>query len=122
MDVKRYCIRRRILSKHSMNRENANESEDLLWFETINIARRARMFWETPKLDQNMNEFVDTLADSGDAKYKICMPSEIKDAKTFFAQKKQETEEKTVLEFSFVGSLFWMLKIKRRMDKLASPC
>ena len=68
--------------------------------------RRAHMFWETPQLDQKIDEFVDSQADSGDAKYKISMPSKIKDAKTLFDHKKQETDEKTVLKLSFVDSLF----------------
>ena len=65
-----------------------------------------------------MDELVDTLADIGDAKYKISVPSKIKDAKIFFAQKNKKQKKKTVLELSFVDSLLWMLKVSRRMDKL----
>ena len=38
--------------------------------ETMNIDRRAHMFWETPHLHQKIDEFVNILAHSGDAKYK----------------------------------------------------
>ena len=61
--------------------------------ETINTDRRAHMLWETPKqIKSNIN-----------------LPGN---------NKKQKGGKITMLELSFVDSLFWMLKIKHRMDKL----
>ena len=55
-------------------------------------------FWEIPVIDAKVNELMDILSFSGDAKYKLCMPGETKNAEVFFAKKKPEVDNEIKLE------------------------
>ena len=126
---KNYCIRRHILSKTSIYQENANELEDLIWFEKarcvnynfqkalsidainyeiINIDRRAHMFWRHYDYIKRLVHLSIHLQIVVMRRIKI-YAKQNKGCKTLFAQKKQEWD---FLELSFVDSLFWMLKIR----------
>ena len=52
------------------------------------------MFWEIPTIDAKVNELVDILLFSGDATSKLIMTGDTKDARTFFAIKKLEQNQR----------------------------
>ena len=54
---------------------------------------------------------------SGDARRKIFMTGDTKDAKTFYSVKKHEAEENIKWELSFVGSLFMMYRLRKKIMK-----
>ena len=62
--------------------------------------KKAHLFWEIPVIDEKVNELMQSLSFSGDAKYGLSMHVEIKDAKHFFAKKKHEEENKITVELS----------------------
>ena len=65
---------------------------------------------------------MDTISDSGDARRKLVMTADTKDAKTFYAVKKRKLEQGTKLELSFVDSLFMMCKLRKKIAKAKSEC
>ena len=54
--------------------------------ETQSIARKTHLFWEHPLLDQKIDKLLEALSNSGEAKYKLNMPADFKDAKGYFEQ------------------------------------
>ena len=50
------------------------------------------------------------------------MTAGTKDAKTFYAVKKRESEQGTKLELSFVDSLFMMYTLRKNIAKAKSEC
>ena len=65
---------------------------------------------------------MESISTSGNAKRKLMMPADTKDAKAFNASKKQETEENTTLELSFVESIFMMYKLRMKIEKAKAEC
>ena len=57
-----------------------------------------------------------------DARRKLMMTADTKDAKTFFSVKKRELERSTTLELSFVESLFMMYKLRKKIAKPKAEC
>ena len=51
---------------------------------------------------------MDSISSSGDARRKLMMTADTKDAKAFFSVKTRDLEQKTTLELIFVESLFMM--------------
>ena len=60
--------------------------------ETLAIDRKAHMFWEFPEVEKQIREFIESISTSGGARRKILMTGDTKDAKNFYAAKKQELE------------------------------
>ena len=85
--------------------------------ETKVLDRKAHMFWEFPDVDQQICDFVDAICMSGDARKKISMTGDTKDAKNFYAAKKHEAEENIKWELSFVDSLFMMYRLRKKIMK-----
>jgi hypothetical protein len=54
---------------------------------------------------------------SGEAKKKIVMTGDTKDAKSFYVAKKKEFEEKIQHELSFVDSLYMMHILRKKIQK-----
>ena len=124
-------------SRHPTNLEELiavdNESHDVFNFqksmsidainnETRAIDRKAHMFWEIPLIDSEICKFMESISTSGNAKRKLMMPADTKVAKAFNAIKKQETEENTTLELSFVESIFMMYKLRKKIEKAKAEC
>ena len=65
---------------------------------------------------------MDSISISGDAKRKLVMTGETKDAKTFYTVKKHEAEQNTKLELRFVNSLFMMYRLRKKIAKAKSEC
>ena len=61
--------------QRSLNIEAINMETKLLY-------RKAHLFWEIHAIDAKVCEFMDSLSNSGDAKQKLAMTGDIKDAKT----------------------------------------
>ena len=93
-------------------------SIDAINNETRAIDRKAHMFWEIPLIDSKICKFMESISTSGNAKRKL-IPADTKDAKAFNAIKKQETEENTTLELSFVESIFMMYKLRKKIEILS---
>jgi len=97
-------------------------SIDAIINETICLDRKAHLFWEIPIIDAKVNELMYVLSFSRDAKFKLNMTGDTKDAKTFFAVKKHELENKKKPELSFVDSLFMMFKLRKKIIKAQAEC
>jgi methyltransferase-like protein len=54
---------------------------------------------------------------SGEAKKKIVMTGDTKDAKNFYAAKKKEFEENIQFELSFIDSLYMMHTLRKKIQK-----
>ena len=65
---------------------------------------------------------MDSISNSGDAKRKLVMTGDTKDAKTFFTVKKRKQEQNIILELSFVDSFFMMYKLRKRIVKAKAEC
>ena len=50
------------------------------------------------------------------------MTGDVKDAKSFYAAKKQEQERNIEPELSFVDSLFMMYKLRKKIAKAKAEC
>ena len=55
--------------------------------ETKAIDRNAHLFWEFPAIDSKINNFMDSISNSEEARRKLMMTADTKDAKTFFSIK-----------------------------------
>ena len=97
-------------------------SIDAINKETKAIDRKAHMFWEIPLIDSKIASFMESISTSGDARRKLMMTADTKDAKAFYSIKKRELEENTTLELSFVESLFMMYKLRKRIEKAKAEC
>ena len=64
--------------------------------ETQAIDRKAHLFWEIPAIDAKISTFMESISSSGDAKRKLMMTADTKDAKAFFSLKKRELDQHTV--------------------------
>ena len=84
--------------QRSMNIEAINK-------ETKAIEKKAHMFWEILVIDSKIVTFMESISTSGDARRKLMMTADTKDAKAFFSIKKRELDENTTLELSFVECL-----------------
>ena len=73
--------------------------------ETKALDRKAHLFWEIPAIDAKVYNFMDSISISGDAKQKLVLRGDTKDAKTFYTVKKRKAEQNIKLELSFVDSL-----------------
>ena len=60
---------------------------------------KAHLFWEIPAIDAKVCDFMDSNSNSGDAKRKLIMTGDTKDAKTFFSVKKRKLEQNTKLNW-----------------------
>ena len=69
--------------------------------ETRLLDREAHLFWEIQVIDAKVNELMDFLLHSGDAKKKLIMTGDTKDARTFFSVKKREQHKNMTQELSF---------------------
>ena len=85
--------------------------------ETRLLNTKAHLFWEIPVIDAKVNGLMDSLLYSGDAKKKLIMTGDTKDATTFFSVKKWEQEQDITQELIFVDSLFMMCKLKQEKQK-----
>ena len=85
--------------------------------ETKALDRKAHLFWEIPAIDAKVCDFMESISISGDAKRKLIMTGDTKDARTFFSVKKRESEQNIKLELSFVDSIFMMYKLRKRITK-----
>ena len=56
--------------------------------ETKAIDRKAHMFWEIPAIDSKISNFMDSISNSEEARRKLMMTADTKDAKTLFSIKK----------------------------------
>ena len=56
--------------------------------ETKAIDRQAHMFWEIPAIDSKISNFMDSISNSEEARRKLMMTADTKDAKTLFSIKK----------------------------------
>ena len=85
--------------------------------ETKVLDRKAHMFWEFPELDKQICDFVESISMSGEARKKISMTGDTKDARNLYAAKKREAEENIKWELSFVDSLFMMYRLRKKIMK-----
>ena len=85
--------------------------------ETLAIDRKAHMFWEFPEHENQINEFMNSISASGEARKKILMTGDTKDAKNFYSAKKREFEENIKHELSFIDSLYMMHTLRKRIKK-----
>ena len=85
--------------------------------ETMAIDRKAHMFWEFPEHEPQINKFMESISTSGGARKKILMTGDTKDAKNFYAAKKQEFEENIKFELSFIDSLYMMYTLRKKIKK-----
>jgi len=85
--------------------------------ETMAIDRKAHMFWEFPEHEPQINKFMESISTSGSARKKILMTGDTKDAKNFYAAKKQEFEENISFELSFIDSLYMMHSLRKKIQK-----
>ena len=69
---------------------------------TKQLDRKAHLFWEIPAIDAKVTELMDSLSQSGNAKHRLIMTGNVKDAKTFFTVKKREQDRNIKPELSFV--------------------
>ena len=76
--------------------------------ETKVLDRKALMFWEFPELDKQICDFVESISMSGEARKKISMTGDTKDARNCYAAKNREADENIKWELSFVDSLLMM--------------
>jgi len=83
--------------------------------ETLAIDRKAHMLWEFTEVEKQISTFIESISMSGEARKKILMTGDTKDAKNFYATKKQELEGK--LELSFVDSLYMMYTLRKKIKK-----
>ena len=51
--------------------------------ETLAIDRKAHMFWEFPEVEKQVSKFIESISMSGEARQKILMTGDTKDAKSF---------------------------------------
>ena len=65
---------------------------------------------------------MESISTNGNAKRKLMMPADIKDARAFNATKKQQMEENTTVELSFVESIFMMNKLRKKIEKAKAEC
>ena len=68
--------------------------------ETKAIDRKAHLFWEFPILVSKINTFMDSISKSEEARRKLMMTADTKDAKTFFQIKKRELDQNITMELS----------------------
>ena len=72
-----------------------------------------------PTIDAKINDLMATLSNSGKASAKLVMTGDSKDSCQFFLiKKKNETEEGTQLELSFVDSLFMMHRLREKISRI----
>ena len=81
------------------------------------IDRKTHMFWEFPEHEPQINKFMESISTSGGARKKILMTGDTKDAKNFYAAKKQEFEENINFELSFIDSLYMMHSLRKKIQK-----
>ena len=55
--------------------------------ETKNLDRKAHIFWEFPELDKQICNFVESISMNREARKKIFMTGDKKDARNFYATK-----------------------------------
>ena len=65
---------------------------------------------------------MDSLSISGDARRKLVMTADTKDAKKFYSVKKHEAEENIQWELSFIDSLFMMYRLRKKIAKAKADC
>ena len=75
------------------------------------------MFWEFPEVEKQICEFIESISTSGGVRRKILMTGDTKDAKNFYAAKKQEFEENIKFELSFIDSLYMMYSLRKKIKK-----
>ena len=75
------------------------------------------MFWEFKEHEEEINRFMKSITFSGEAKKRIVMTDDTKDAKSFYAAKKKEFEEHIQYELSFVDSIYMMHILRRKIQK-----
>ena len=95
---------------------------EALKMETRQLERKAHVFWEIPAIHAKVTELMDSLSYSGNAKQKLIMMGDIKDAKTLFAVKKQEQDQNIKPQLSFVDSLFMMYRLRKKFIKAKAEC
>ena len=62
--------------------------------ETKALDRKAHLFWEIPAIDAQVNTFMYSISISGDAKHKLIMTGDTKDARTYFSEKETRVRAK----------------------------
>ena len=77
------------------------------------------MFWEFSTLVSKINIFMDSISKSEEARRKLLMTADTKNAKTFFQIKKRELDQNitVTMELSFVESIFMMYKLRKKIAK-----
>ena len=65
---------------------------------------------------------MDSISNSKEARRKLMMTADTKDAKTFFSIKKRELDQNVTLELSFVESIFMMYKLREKIAKTKAVC
>ena len=58
-----------------------------------------------------------SISTSGEARKNIVMTGDTKDARSFYAAKKQEFEENIKFELSFIDSLYMMHSLRKKIQK-----
>ena len=65
---------------------------------------------------------MDSISKSEEARRKLLMTADTKDAKTFFQIKKRELDQNITIELSFVESIFMMYKLRKKIAKAKAEC